>query len=203
ARLRYLFRFAVDRPGFVAAYDDAGPILDHFDQGGVVVVAAALRHGVEPELDDVRTHPHRYVEFARLLQAEEDVFVHGGKLAAVVEAAREDRRREFVHGRTVAAGAGVDRFDQGARVNTGLDCHGGGFEGGGHAGGRDHIVGELRHLTEPGLLAHIEDVTGDRFEQRLHRLECSGRARDHGRQGAGPRSARTAADRRIEYRNAG
>src|ERR1700728_3205561 len=54
----YLFRFTVNRAGFVAANDDPGPFLDHLDQGGVVVVAAALRHGVEPELDDVRTHPH-------------------------------------------------------------------------------------------------------------------------------------------------
>src|SRR5579864_8117403 len=76
AYLGLLIGFAVDRAGFVAADDDAGPILDHLDQGRVVVVAAALRHGVEPELDDVGANPHRYVEFTRFLQAEEDVLVH-------------------------------------------------------------------------------------------------------------------------------
>src|SRR3984957_2855983 len=44
-RLYCLFRFAVDRAEFVAAYDNPGPILDHLNQGRVVVVAAALRHG--------------------------------------------------------------------------------------------------------------------------------------------------------------
>src|SRR5579883_2748200 len=53
ARLQFLFQFAIDRTGFVAAHDHAGPLLDHFDQGGVVVIAAALCHGVKPELNDI------------------------------------------------------------------------------------------------------------------------------------------------------
>src|SRR5690606_8268486 len=58
--------------GGAAANLDAGPLFDDLDQAGVVVVAAAFGHALEPELRDAGAGLMRHAAAAVFLQAQYD-----------------------------------------------------------------------------------------------------------------------------------
>src|SRR6266478_3703936 len=87
---------------WLPANGDSRPFLDMGDQGGEVLIGAALAQAMEPELLHRVADPHRHPERVGLVDAQLHVLGHEAERKAEIEAARQDRAREFVLGRGVA-----------------------------------------------------------------------------------------------------
>src|SRR5499433_855294 len=132
------------------AHFHAGAALDRLHHSGEILVRSVLVAGGLKELRDGFGNVHRHAERLALAETQLEVFGHQSHGEAEVEGAGQYHAAEFVLGRGVAPGAGIDHVEHDAGIEPRLDAHDHRLRRGGHGGGGKEIVAELHGL--PGVL---------------------------------------------------
>jgi hypothetical protein len=175
---------------------DAGPFLDHPCDGREIGIGAEFGVGYGEHLANRRAHHHRHAERFRFVGAKPYILVGKTGCKAEIKRPRQDRARELVLRRAVAAAARIDDVDHHLRIEAGLDAHHDRFRRDNQSGGGKKVVAELCHLGEPGLFARIEELAEDLQYGLDFGKGCLRTGQHHG-QCAALRACDAAADRRI------